>query len=128
MNTIRHLSHVTTIAACLAAAIVAGKADAATVAPQKVVQMPTVQVIGQRQPAVVQLPMVTVVAKRSAAPEAIRVAYLPTVTVMARREAAEPVMAVAQLPTVTVIGQRLPATTTLVAEKNVRLVPAQSDV
>jgi hypothetical protein len=126
MITIRHLTHVTTIAACLAAAIVAGNASACGNAAVAVAQLPMVTVVAHRE-AVAQLPMVTVVAKRIAA-EPVRVATLPTVTIIAHRTAAPAV--VAQLPTVTIVAHRLPAAAPtyagLVTTK--RSVPAHSDV
>ncbi|MBS0446142.1 MAG: hypothetical protein JSR59_09350 [Proteobacteria bacterium] len=124
MITIRHLTHVTTIAACLAAVVIAQPARACDAAKVAVVQLPTVTVVGQRRQ-VARLPEVTVIGKRYAEP--VRVATLPTVTIIAKRVAAP---LVAQLPTVTIIGQREPAVRATYASLRtpVRVVPAHGDV
>ena len=76
MSTIeRHLTHITMIAAVLAAAFTVQPAHAAT-HEVRVVQLPTVVVIGRRVP-VVQLERVVVVGKRLA----------PAPTVVAQRGA-----------------------------------------
>lgn len=107
MNTATCFTRLTMIAAAIAAAVTV---QAAPVASQGVVQLPTVTVIG----------------KRAAAPQ-VAVVELPTVTVIGKRAPAATQLAVVELPMVVVVGKRAAdAGTTLVAQKSFGAAPLKA--